>query len=33
MFEGTITGVVPRDEADPELLMKQMTSTKKTATP
>lgn len=33
VFEGTITGVVPRDEADPELLMKQMTSTKKTATP
>ncbi|URM94022.1 sugar ABC transporter ATP-binding protein [Actinomadura madurae] len=33
VFEGAITGVVPRDEADPELLMKQMTSTKKTATP
>jgi putative multiple sugar transport system ATP-binding protein len=33
VFEGTITGEVPRGEADPELLMKQMTSTKKTATP
>jgi putative multiple sugar transport system ATP-binding protein len=32
VFEGTITGEVPRDEADPELLMKQMTSNKKLAT-
>ncbi|WP_030455429.1 multiple monosaccharide ABC transporter ATP-binding protein [Herbidospora cretacea] len=30
VFEGTVTGEVPRAEADPELLMKQMTSTKKT---
>ncbi|WP_344264776.1 multiple monosaccharide ABC transporter ATP-binding protein [Actinomadura napierensis] len=33
VFEGTITGEVPRGEADPELLMKQMTSNKKLATP
>ncbi|PZG41126.1 ABC transporter ATP-binding protein [Spongiactinospora gelatinilytica] len=33
VFEGTITGDVPRRDADPELLMKQMTSTKKTPTP
>ncbi|WP_459805080.1 multiple monosaccharide ABC transporter ATP-binding protein [Herbidospora sp. RD11066] len=32
VFEGTVTGEVPRAEADPELLMKQMTSTKKTPT-
>ncbi|WP_062354366.1 multiple monosaccharide ABC transporter ATP-binding protein [Herbidospora yilanensis] len=30
VFEGSVTGEVPRAEADPELLMKQMTSTKKT---
>nr|WP_062339610.1 multiple monosaccharide ABC transporter ATP-binding protein [Herbidospora sakaeratensis] len=30
VFEGTVTGEVSRAEADPELLMKQMTSTKKT---
>jgi putative multiple sugar transport system ATP-binding protein len=33
VFEGTITGDVARGDADPELLMKQMTSTKKTPTP
>ncbi|WP_433615804.1 multiple monosaccharide ABC transporter ATP-binding protein [Dactylosporangium sp. CA-139114] len=32
VFEGTITGEVPRSEANPELLMKQMTSTKKMPT-
>ncbi|GAA2337510.1 multiple monosaccharide ABC transporter ATP-binding protein [Dactylosporangium salmoneum] len=32
VFEGTITGEVPRAEANPELLMKQMTSTKKMLT-
>ncbi|WP_433047660.1 multiple monosaccharide ABC transporter ATP-binding protein [Dactylosporangium sp. CS-033363] len=32
VFEGTITGEVPRAEANPELLMKQMTSTKKMPT-
>ncbi|MFI5910880.1 multiple monosaccharide ABC transporter ATP-binding protein [Dactylosporangium sp. NPDC051541] len=32
VFEGTITGDVPRAEANPELLMKQMTSTKKMPT-
>ncbi|MER7466768.1 multiple monosaccharide ABC transporter ATP-binding protein [Streptomyces sp. NPDC097981] len=32
VFEGTITGEVPRRDADPEVLMKQMTSTKKSAT-
>ncbi|WP_036528963.1 multiple monosaccharide ABC transporter ATP-binding protein [Nocardia sp. CNY236] len=32
VFEGTITGDLPRHEAEPELLMKQMTSTKKTRT-
>ncbi|WP_243773728.1 multiple monosaccharide ABC transporter ATP-binding protein [Actinomadura barringtoniae] len=32
VFEGSITGEVPRGEADPELLMKQMTSNKKLAT-
>jgi putative multiple sugar transport system ATP-binding protein len=32
VFEGTITGDVPRTEAEPELLMKQMTSTKKMPT-
>ncbi|WP_405064371.1 multiple monosaccharide ABC transporter ATP-binding protein [Kribbella sp. NBC_01505] len=31
VFEGTITGEVVRAEADPERLMKQMTTTKKTA--
>ncbi|MFI8392426.1 multiple monosaccharide ABC transporter ATP-binding protein [Streptomyces sp. NPDC085540] len=31
-FEGTITGEVPRRDADPEVLMKQMTSMKKSAT-
>lgn len=30
--EGTITGVTPRAEADPEVLMKKMTSTKKMPT-
>ncbi|NUW31906.1 sugar ABC transporter ATP-binding protein [Nonomuraea sp. SMC257] len=33
MFEGAITGDVPRRDATPELLMKQMTSMKKTPTP
>ncbi|MET8132379.1 MULTISPECIES: multiple monosaccharide ABC transporter ATP-binding protein [unclassified Streptomyces] len=33
VFEGTITGDVARDDADPELLMKQMTATKKSPTP
>ncbi|GIH28872.1 xylose ABC transporter ATP-binding protein [Acrocarpospora phusangensis] len=33
VFEGTITGDVARGDADPELLMKQMTSTKKIPTP
>ncbi|GIE91834.1 multiple monosaccharide ABC transporter ATP-binding protein [Actinoplanes regularis] len=33
VFEGTITGEIARRDADPELLMKQMTSTKKLATP
>ncbi|MFG2004512.1 multiple monosaccharide ABC transporter ATP-binding protein [Spirillospora sp. NPDC048911] len=33
VFEGTITGNVRQSDADPELLMKQMTSTKKMATP
>ncbi|BCJ46924.1 xylose ABC transporter ATP-binding protein [Actinoplanes ianthinogenes] len=32
VFEGAITGEIPRADADPELLMKQMTSTKKLAT-
>ncbi|MFE7650896.1 multiple monosaccharide ABC transporter ATP-binding protein [Streptomyces phaeoluteigriseus] len=32
VFEGTITGAVERRDADPELLMKQMTATKKSAT-
>ncbi|MBF8186226.1 sugar ABC transporter ATP-binding protein [Nonomuraea sp. K274] len=32
VFEGTITGDVARRDADPELLMKQMTSMKKTPT-
>ncbi|GAA3451835.1 multiple monosaccharide ABC transporter ATP-binding protein [Dactylosporangium matsuzakiense] len=32
VFEGNITGDVPRAEANPELLMKQMTSTKKMPT-
>ncbi|MER7282906.1 multiple monosaccharide ABC transporter ATP-binding protein [Dactylosporangium sp. NPDC000244] len=32
VFEGNITGEVPRSEANPELLMKQMTSTKKMPT-
>ncbi|WP_432991075.1 multiple monosaccharide ABC transporter ATP-binding protein [Dactylosporangium sp. CA-233914] len=32
VFEGTITGEVPHSEANPELLMKQMTSTKKMPT-
>ncbi|MFD0575286.1 multiple monosaccharide ABC transporter ATP-binding protein [Dactylosporangium darangshiense] len=32
VFEGTITGVLPRAEANPEILMKQMTSTKKMPT-
>jgi putative multiple sugar transport system ATP-binding protein len=32
VFEGTITGEVPREQANPELLMKQMTSTKKMLT-
>ncbi|MFC7534014.1 multiple monosaccharide ABC transporter ATP-binding protein [Actinoplanes sp. GCM10030250] len=32
VFEGTITGEIARSEAEPELLMKQMTSTKKTPT-
>ncbi|WP_432839092.1 multiple monosaccharide ABC transporter ATP-binding protein [Dactylosporangium sp. CA-092794] len=32
VFEGTITGEVSRSEANPELLMKQMTSTKKMPT-
>ncbi|MFD5267902.1 multiple monosaccharide ABC transporter ATP-binding protein [Streptomyces sp. NPDC058335] len=32
VFEGTITGDVERRDADPELLMKQMTATKKSAT-
>ncbi|MBG0564435.1 multiple monosaccharide ABC transporter ATP-binding protein [Actinoplanes aureus] len=32
VFEGTITGEIARRDADPELLMKQMTSTKKTPT-
>ncbi|GAA0799729.1 xylose ABC transporter ATP-binding protein [Spirilliplanes yamanashiensis] len=31
VFEGQITGDIPRSEADPENLMKQMTSTKKLA--
>ncbi|MEU3922391.1 multiple monosaccharide ABC transporter ATP-binding protein [Streptomyces sp. NPDC029004] len=31
-FEGTITGEVPRRDADPEVLMKQMTATKKSPT-
>lgn len=31
VFEGAVTGVVERSAADPELLMKQMTSTKKLA--
>ena len=29
VFEGTITGDIARQDADPETLMKQMTSTKK----
>lgn len=33
VFEGTITGDVARQDASPELLMKQMTSTKKMPTP
>ncbi|MFC5005051.1 multiple monosaccharide ABC transporter ATP-binding protein [Dactylosporangium cerinum] len=33
VFEGTITGDVARRDANPELLMKQMTSTKKMPTP
>jgi putative multiple sugar transport system ATP-binding protein len=33
VFEGTITGDVARGDADPELLMKQMTATKKSPTP
>ncbi|MEO3867380.1 multiple monosaccharide ABC transporter ATP-binding protein [Nonomuraea sp. B12E4] len=33
VFEGSITGDVPRGKADPELLMKQMTSMKKIPTP
>jgi putative multiple sugar transport system ATP-binding protein len=33
VFEGAITGEIAREDADPELLMKQMTSTKKLATP
>ncbi|AEV83676.1 xylose ABC transporter ATP-binding protein [Actinoplanes sp. SE50] len=33
VFEGTITGEIARRDADPEVLMKQMTSTKKLATP
>ncbi|WP_218135690.1 multiple monosaccharide ABC transporter ATP-binding protein [Nonomuraea jiangxiensis] len=33
VFEGSITGDVPRSQADPELLMKQMTSMKKIPTP
>ncbi|MFJ9461528.1 multiple monosaccharide ABC transporter ATP-binding protein [Kitasatospora sp. NPDC101447] len=32
VFEGVITGEVPRHEADPELLMKQMTAKKKSPT-
>ncbi|MFE0508829.1 multiple monosaccharide ABC transporter ATP-binding protein [Streptomyces sp. NPDC058964] len=32
VFEGTITGEVARGDADPELLMKQMTATKKSPT-
>ncbi|MCF3133646.1 multiple monosaccharide ABC transporter ATP-binding protein [Streptomyces olivochromogenes] len=32
VFEGTITGEVARRDADPELLMKQMTATKKSPT-
>ncbi|MEV0180244.1 multiple monosaccharide ABC transporter ATP-binding protein [Streptomyces sp. NPDC050625] len=32
VFEGTITGEVDRRDADPELLMKQMTATKKSPT-
>ncbi|MFF0754167.1 multiple monosaccharide ABC transporter ATP-binding protein [Streptomyces sp. NPDC004267] len=32
VFEGTITGEVPRRDADPEVLMKQMTATKKSPT-
>jgi putative multiple sugar transport system ATP-binding protein len=32
VFEGNITGEVPRSEANPEVLMKQMTSTKKMPT-
>jgi putative multiple sugar transport system ATP-binding protein len=33
VFEGTITGDIARRDANPELLMKQMTSTKKMPTP
>ncbi|MBF9128586.1 sugar ABC transporter ATP-binding protein [Plantactinospora sp. S1510] len=33
VFEGTITGDIERRDADPELLMKQMTSAKKAQTP
>ncbi|MFC6021247.1 multiple monosaccharide ABC transporter ATP-binding protein [Plantactinospora solaniradicis] len=33
VFEGTITGNIDRRDADPELLMKQMTSAKKAQTP
>ena len=33
VFEGAVTGEVSRADADPELLMKQMTTTKKTAQP
>jgi putative multiple sugar transport system ATP-binding protein len=33
VFEGTITGNIARQDADPEMLMKQMTSTKKTQAP
>jgi putative multiple sugar transport system ATP-binding protein len=33
VFEGAITGDVAREDADPELLMKQMTATKKSPTP
>ncbi|MFD9002358.1 multiple monosaccharide ABC transporter ATP-binding protein [Streptomyces sp. NPDC059582] len=33
VFEGAITGEVTRDDANPELLMKKMTSLTKTATP
>jgi putative multiple sugar transport system ATP-binding protein len=32
VFEGAITGEIPRADADPEVLMKQMTSTRKTST-